>query len=44
MSARPVQIPAGAKVLDLGAATVLPGMIDTHVHVNTGGTSAAQRA
>jgi imidazolonepropionase-like amidohydrolase len=39
-----VQIPREARVFDLGNATVMPGMIDAHVHVNTGGETAAQRA
>lgn len=37
-------IPAGAKVIDLGAATVMPGMIDAHVHVSVGGETPMERA
>jgi imidazolonepropionase-like amidohydrolase len=32
-SADSVKIPAGAKIIDLSSATVLPGLIDGHVHL-----------
>src|ERR1700722_9610511 len=38
-----VNIPAGATVLDLGSATVMPGMIDAHVHLNTQDVNTAAR-
>ena len=30
------QIPAGARTIDLSRMTVLPGLIDTHLHTMTG--------
>ena len=37
-----VAIPAGAQVIDLSQATVLPGLIDTHLHVMDGGNGPGQ--
>lgn len=34
-----VAIPAGARIIDLSQSTVLPGLIDTHLHVMDGGGS-----
>jgi imidazolonepropionase-like amidohydrolase len=39
-AAASVAIPAGAKIIDLSQATVLPGLIDGHVHL-ANGTDAA---
>lgn len=36
-----IRVPAGSRVLDLGDATLLPGLIDAHVHLTLGGSPRA---
>ena len=42
-SASEVQIPANARVIDVGGHTVLPGLIDNHVHVDLIGHGSYDR-
>lgn len=45
-SAEEVEVPPDAEVFDLGASTVIPGMVDCHVHIHSvgGPMSGAQYA
>ncbi|MGH9704862.1 MAG: amidohydrolase family protein, partial [Candidatus Acidiferrales bacterium] len=43
-SAGQTQIPAGAKIVDLSNATVLPGLIDAHTHLTSSAKKHGYRA
>ena len=36
-SFRPREIPSGAEIHDFGDAAILPGLVDSHVHINDPG-------
>jgi imidazolonepropionase-like amidohydrolase len=38
-----IPIPAGSRVMELGDATLLPGLIDAYVHLLLGGPARAKR-
>ena len=42
-AAAQVAVPAGARVVELGDRTLLPGLIDMHVHLSVGGSVGGRR-
>jgi imidazolonepropionase-like amidohydrolase len=38
--ATPIPVPTGARVINAGGRALMPGLIDTHQHLNQGGLTA----